>query len=293
MAKKIDLTGLDHFKEEENESIAYIESSSTASKAHKVGERFYFKGKLVICTVDIASGGTIILSPTANYNCKLDVLGDDVSAQSEQIVEISGNVVGSYVVINGLYISTNGTLTSLSGTDRVICVTAKPNKTYVVKKDTATITRVGCGSSASLTADTKLKNYSGHATASADALTVKTDSTNYYIYIQLFADTDSSGYKTIDANVKSLIVYEGMSEEIKENAAVNDLLSDTIADAESTVTFTNGMPTSVVFTRGGSTIRTDTITYSGSTITETRVGFGHTLTIVTDLSDNSTEVTLS
>ena len=81
MAKKIDLTGLDHFKEEENESIAYIESSSTASKAHKVGERFYFKGKLVICTVDIASGGTI----TLNTNCKLDVLGDDVTAQSEQI----------------------------------------------------------------------------------------------------------------------------------------------------------------------------------------------------------------
>ena len=73
MAKKIDLTGLEHFKEEENESIAYIESSSTASKAHKVGERFYFKGKLVICTADIASGGTI----TLNTNCKLDVLGDD------------------------------------------------------------------------------------------------------------------------------------------------------------------------------------------------------------------------
>lgn len=81
MAKKIDLTGLEHFKEEENESIAYIESSSTASKAHKVGERFYFKGKLVICTADIASGGTI----TLNTNCKLDVLGDDVTAQSEQI----------------------------------------------------------------------------------------------------------------------------------------------------------------------------------------------------------------
>ena len=88
MAKKIDLTGLDHFKEEENESIAYIESSSTASKAHKVGERFYFKGKLVICTVDIASGGTI----TLNTNCKLDVLGDDVTAQSEQIGRLQSDM---------------------------------------------------------------------------------------------------------------------------------------------------------------------------------------------------------
>ena len=75
MAKKIDLDGLEHFKQKENASIAGIESSSTASKAYKVGQYFYFKGTLVVCTVDIPSGGTI----TLNTNCKAVPLADEVS----------------------------------------------------------------------------------------------------------------------------------------------------------------------------------------------------------------------
>lgn len=75
MAKKIDLDGLEHFKAKENASIAGTESSSTASKAYKVGEYFYFKGTLVVCIVDIPSGGTI----TLNTNCKTVPLADAVS----------------------------------------------------------------------------------------------------------------------------------------------------------------------------------------------------------------------
>ena len=75
MAKKIDLDGLGYFKSQENGMIATVEESSTASKAYAVGDRFYLNGKLCIVTADIASGGTI----TLNTNCKLDVLGDDVS----------------------------------------------------------------------------------------------------------------------------------------------------------------------------------------------------------------------
>ena len=75
MAKKIDLDGLGYFKSQENGMIATVEESSTASKAYAVGDRFYLNGKLCIATADIALGGTI----TLNTNCKLDVLGEDVS----------------------------------------------------------------------------------------------------------------------------------------------------------------------------------------------------------------------
>ena len=92
MAKKIDINGLDHYHDKVSAMFASVESSSTASKAYKTGARFYFQGSLCIATSDIAQGGTIILSPTANFNCKLDVLGDDVTAQSEQISGLNGAV---------------------------------------------------------------------------------------------------------------------------------------------------------------------------------------------------------
>lgn len=75
MAKKIDLDGLDHFKSKENASIAGTESTSTASKAYAVGDYFYFKGELVICTSPIAASGTI----TLNTNCAKQPLADSVT----------------------------------------------------------------------------------------------------------------------------------------------------------------------------------------------------------------------
>ena len=98
--------GLEYFKEKENAMIATVESSSTASKAYKTDARFYFQGKLCIATSDIAQGDTIILSPTANFNCKLDVLGDDVTKQSEQI--------------SGFCLTNNPTLTFEQGSIRTV-----------------------------------------------------------------------------------------------------------------------------------------------------------------------------
>ena len=88
MAKKIDLDGLEHFKQKENASIAGTESSSTASKAYKVGEYFYFKGTLVVCTSPITSGGTI----TLNTNCKTVPLADEVSDLKTAIVNKIGRI---------------------------------------------------------------------------------------------------------------------------------------------------------------------------------------------------------
>ena len=107
MAKKIDLTGLEHFKAEENASIAGTESSSTASKAYAVGQYFYFKGDLVICTDPIASGGTI----TLNTNCKKQPLADAVCELQNAVVDrlSNGNLLNLKTVSFNTVLNTDGT----------------------------------------------------------------------------------------------------------------------------------------------------------------------------------------
>ena len=92
MNKLVDLDRLKEYKTTENNGIAPIETTSTASKAYKTGERFYFQGKLCIATNDIAQGGTI----TLNTNCKLDVLGDDVSALQTAIAQLEPEVEAQF-----------------------------------------------------------------------------------------------------------------------------------------------------------------------------------------------------
>lgn len=81
---------LEYTKQQTDGGIAPVETSSTASRAYSTGQRFWFKGKLCICTNDIASGGTI----TLNTNCVLDVLGDDLTAQSDRIDDLYNTVFG-------------------------------------------------------------------------------------------------------------------------------------------------------------------------------------------------------
>lgn len=117
MNKLVDLDRLKEYKTTENNGIAPIETTSTASKAYKTGERFYFQGKLCIATNDIAQGGTI----TLNTNCKLDVLGDDVS-QLLTAINYNGlsnsNLIGSDGnVLYPVEIPT-GTVLTMSTADR-------------------------------------------------------------------------------------------------------------------------------------------------------------------------------
>lgn len=104
LSKLVDLERLKEEQGIEHGMIAKVESTSTASKAYAIGDRFYFKGKLCICTAPIASGGTI----TLNTNCKLDVLGDDVSelktALSQNISNVT-NIISTEKTKSGTYFS--------------------------------------------------------------------------------------------------------------------------------------------------------------------------------------------
>lgn len=73
------------------------------------------------------------------------------------------------------------------------------------------------------------------------------------------------------------------------------LLVDEIPNTVQTFTFaSDGSVSQVLHKRGTATVRTDTFTYTSSTITETRVlSSGETLVIVTDLDDLVTTVTYS
>lgn len=128
MAKKIDLTGLEHFKSAENAFVAPVESSSTASKAYAIGDRFWYTGKLYIATAAIASGGTI----TVGTNCALDVLGDDVSelkSADDKIVSYEAD--GKVPILTSIFserIDANGNISTQSNyrlTDLIPVVTGE------------------------------------------------------------------------------------------------------------------------------------------------------------------------
>lgn len=61
--------------------IAPVESSSTASQRHEIGDQFYFNGQLVTATAIIAQGATI----TLNGNC---TLSESVTEQIESLMGV-------------------------------------------------------------------------------------------------------------------------------------------------------------------------------------------------------------
>ena len=159
---------------------------------------------------------------------ELDELADriaDLELLNNQLQEDVSNITGKLILdikpVEHLFISTSGILTTMPGDrpERVICVKAKPNTTYTIKKDTATIMRAGCGSSDSLPAGTQLSSYTGHINASSSALVVTTNNIDIYIYIHLFSDQDDTALKIIEQHISSLIVTE-----VKNDNGINILL---------------------------------------------------------------------
>lgn len=114
MAKKIDINGLEHFKEKENAMIAgKPEATGTATATHAKDEYFYWKGTLHQATAAIAIGDTI----TLNTNVKKSVLTDDLCQLQTALnyyTEVSGTTPSITAEDGKLYVC--GTLESLSFT---------------------------------------------------------------------------------------------------------------------------------------------------------------------------------
>lgn len=140
LSKLVDLERLKEEQGIEHGMIATVESTSTASKAYAIGDRFYFKGKLCICTAPIASGGTI----TLNTNCKLDVLGDDVSGLMTALTEYQDAISEYYtptnlfnknsnLIRNGYRFTENGDYYALNGSSVSHPIKIDHTKTYCFK----------------------------------------------------------------------------------------------------------------------------------------------------------------
>jgi len=134
---------------------------------------------------------------------------------------------GEYNVITGVYIDrTASALKAIpsgsSYSECVICIKAEPGKIYKVVKKTKTIMRVGVGSSGSLGADDPLVGIEYHTSQSQGdtPLYVSTDAGHAYIYIQLFTGDASADYRTIAANISTLVVNEDFSKELTESGGI-------------------------------------------------------------------------
>lgn len=79
--------GLEYFKGKENAFIATVETGTSATRAYEVGDYFWKGGKLYEATAPIASGTAF----TVGTNCKLAVIGDDVSDLKESINNLNWN----------------------------------------------------------------------------------------------------------------------------------------------------------------------------------------------------------
>ena len=84
--------GLEYFKGKENAFIATVETGTSATRAYEVGDYFWKGGKLYEATAPIVSGTAF----TAGTNCKLAVIGDDVSDLKESVNQIGPAVYAGF-----------------------------------------------------------------------------------------------------------------------------------------------------------------------------------------------------
>ena len=144
---------------------------------------------------------------------------------------VSSNVVASgYTAYDNLYISTSALKIYESPPSqhiKLLVFAVDPNKKYIVKKSTATIMRVAVGSVAEPEAITVVSGAVGHASASANPLYINTGSTDTYMYLQLYANADSSDLKSVEASIGSLTICADRYAEIEDEiAAIEDETND-------------------------------------------------------------------
>lgn len=72
-----------------NQSLAPIESTSTATRNYSIGQQFVYNGLLYEATSAIASGGTI----TPGSNCARTTVAEELSALNDSLTYKSGDVI--------------------------------------------------------------------------------------------------------------------------------------------------------------------------------------------------------
>jgi len=217
--------------------------SADAGKVLTVGS----DGKLIPAELEVGEGQVAVDGSLSVSGAAADAkkVGDALSAVNgsldvkeadlrNALNYISGNLVQDATEMNA-YISDGDHKIRYTGNAYTICVEGKPNASYVIKKSTPTIMRAGCYSDANPPSATLLANYVTNYSASSDPLYVETDATNKYIFVQLYTDNDSAEYKSISANIGSLVIHERDYTDVKIENISNNLNKVTEYVGEPTV----------------------------------------------------------
>ena len=220
----------------------YNTPNYSSSSTYNVGDYVMYQGKLYKCKTAISTA-----EAWTSAHWDLAVLSNDVSDLKSDLNRYTGNIISTASVLTDMYIDgSTHYLKSYAGSDRTICVNAKPNTTYIFEKNTATVVRAGCGNT-----DTPVHNttyvydYVTNGTASSDPIEITTRETEHYIYIQMFIDGDSSDLKNLAVNLQGAVLYEKdeTEDEVKNILLLNDSPSFTL-DTGKFINATNGNITS-------------------------------------------------
>ena len=263
MAKKIDLNGLDHFKEKENAMIA---SEYSSSKTYAVGDYCYHAGTLYCCTTAITTAENWM-----SGHWTAAKLADDCSALKTAVTDVSEGF--AYLpIINNEYVKDNGDFANYTGWFRTPKIQIPDNTKYLLIYIPAN-TQYSAWYDSNGDYLSKLNLVGG---AGWKRMTIPTGA-------KYFAISNDKQY----ADQYLFCGNEKMTE------LFNFLLSDYVINSEQEITTnSSGKPASILHKRNGNTIRTDAINYSGNIITESRTdsATGFYITITTNLSTLETEV---
>lgn len=250
-------------------------------------------------TLDWNGNETLAGDLTVNKGTANEVtLGAEVSNLKNDFEWYSNDISSEYTVLTDMYIDgSTHYLRVGAGSDRTICIHGEANKKYILHKDTATVVRIGCGNTPTPSNQTYVLDYVTNGTASNNEIEFKTRADNPYIYIQLFVDGDSSSYKSISANVGSLMVIpvdetiNGIAEELE---TVFDVLSGDLGivpSVETTLTsntFINATNNQIATSSGF--VMTAPITIKrGQIITVTAHGYLTNVGIIAVCNSDNTE----
>lgn len=208
-----------------NHNIAYV---YTGSESGMVTYNWYwYNGS------DWVSGGAWEASVATDTTLTTSGKAADAKATGDAIAElksdldfVSNNIVANgYATYNGIYINpAQLKIRSSSGT-ALIVLTVDKNTDYVIKKATSTTMRIAVSSNSTPTNGDSVSAVAYHENASSDPLYINSGE-NTYMYIQLYVNSDSDEYRSVSANVKSLVVAKYVNVVNLEKTVKNDELKD-------------------------------------------------------------------
>lgn len=291
--------------------IPDIVNEYSPSSAYAVGDYVLKDGKTYKCTTAIASGETWTTAHWTEVKVGNDLQGEvaDLKSAVSEIITIDVEIDSStFVNLSGYYIG--GAAPHIIGQANgcsMMYVVCSPNTQYVIQKIESNRFNIGY---TTVTPASSVEVY-GYSSNSGTSAYYTTGNNAAFLCVYYKHDTDTISESTIfnsikiyeqtlDVNAVLVNKAQNFTEVQKKQARDNigignlELYASEIPDTIQSYVFSAGSVSQVVHSRNNVTVRTDTFTYSPSSITEVRtLNTGESLTIVTNLTTLETTVTYS